>query len=123
MLKNAANFLLAVLIGIVGGAFCGAIIFPISLWRTTRELNWEFSVLGWGFLYGATIGAFSVSVAYLFVLRKTGLKRAFVPSLAGTLVGGFLGAIVAPFWAMVSGILGFSFAVIWIASRKSEVLR
>jgi hypothetical protein len=121
MLKNQTNLLLAILIGIVGGAFCGAMILPISLWRTTREL--EFSVLGWGSLYGATIGAFSVSVAYLFVLRKTGLKRAFVPSLAGTLVGGFLGAIVAPFWAMVSGVLGFSFAVIWIASRKSEVLR
>lgn len=83
-------------------------ILPISLWRTTRELNLESSVLRWGFLYGATVGAFSMSVAYRFVLRKTGFKRAFVPSLAGTLVGGFLGAIVAPFWAMVSGILGFS---------------
>jgi hypothetical protein len=78
--------------------------------------------LHWGLLYGALIGGFAVPIAHLFLLRKIGLKKAFVPALVGTLTGGFLGAIVNPFWAMVSGILGFSFAVIFVASRKAEML-
>ncbi len=118
MLKDATNLLLALLIGIVGGALCGGIILPISLYRSTHELMWSTSVLYWGLLYGAIIGGLGVPAAHLFLLRKIGFGKAFVPALIGTLVGGIFGSIANPFWAMVSGIVGFSIAVVFVARRS-----
>jgi hypothetical protein len=122
MLRDATNLLLALFIGIICGALCGVIILPISLYRATHELVWSTSVLHWGLLYGALIGVVCVPAAYLFSLRKSGFRSAFIPALAGTLAGGIFGAIANPFWAMVSGIAGFSIAVILVARRKTEAL-
>jgi hypothetical protein len=114
MLKDATNLLLALLIGITVGALCGAVILLIS----THELVWNNTALHWGLLYGALIGGIGVPVAHLFLLRKVGLRRAFIPALVGSLVGGMLGAIADPFWAMVLGIAGFSTTVVLVARGK-----
>jgi len=39
MLRDAANLLLALLIGLVGGALCGAIILPVSACNTTLQMG------------------------------------------------------------------------------------
>jgi hypothetical protein len=122
MLRDATNLLLALLIGIIGGALCGAIILTISLYKPTHELLWSTSVLYWGLLYGAIIGGLGVPAAHLLLLRKIGFRKAFFPALVGTLVGGIFGSIANPFWAMVSGIVGFSIAVVFVARRKTEAL-
>jgi hypothetical protein len=119
MLRDATNLLLALLIGIIGGAFCGALILPISLYRSTHELVWSTSVLYWGLLYGAIIGGLGVPAAHFLLLRKIGFRKAFVPALVGTLIGGIFGALANPFWAMLSGIVGFSIAVVFLARLEA----
>ena len=67
------------------------------------------------------VGGIGVPVAHLFLLRKVGLRRAFIPALVGTLVGGMLGAIADPFWAMVLGIAGFSTTVVLVLRTRTQV--
>ena len=123
MLKRAANLLLAVPIGIVGGAFCGGAILSFAFLTPTNKAaywTWTPSVLRWGLLYGGLNGAVVVPVAYLVLLQKIGLKKPLLPALVSTLVGGLLGAILGPGWAVLTGILGFLAGLAFVASRMTS---
>jgi hypothetical protein len=118
------NFPGSLLIGAFGGATCGSLIlsFGYFIGRGDAQTNTlgTFYVPGFilGALYGGLFGTFVVPIAYVLVLRRIGFSRPLVSAFVGTMVGGFLGAIVMPPLAMLMGTLGFSLGVAYAARKK-----
>ena len=105
---------LSLLLGIVGGGSCGAaiLVFGALIGRSgttgTEYFGyWDIALVWLGLLYGGLFGAFVGPIAYMLVIRKIGFQRALWPALAGTLAGGFAGAIGGPPLAILIGISGF----------------
>ncbi len=80
--------------------------------------DWNSAVLWVGSVYGGILGMFATPIAYVFLFRKIGFQRAFVPALVGTLVGGLLGSVYSPGVAVLLGVLGF-FIGVWVSSKRS----
>ena len=124
--KLALGFCASVLLGIAGGSICGAAILSLNvlLGRSGTsgehfgDWNWAATVLGlW---YGGFFGAFVTPLAYILFVRKIGIERALWPAVAGTLIGGFAGAVCGPApVAVVTGIVGFFIAVCWATFERS----
>src|SRR5260370_26417948 len=104
-------------LGILGGGFLGAIILPLRV-LTDRfrasgmgsETSWTAQV--WiGLLLGGEFGALATPIAYITLIHKIGLRKAWLPAAMGTLIGGFVGALVGPMYAALVGIAGFFIAI------------
>src|SRR5690242_1884788 len=108
---------LSMLLGLLGGGVLGAAILSfanfidwlrfgvssyVGLWRADVWL---------GCLYGGLFGALVAPIAYLTLIHKIGLRKALLPAAAGTLIGGFVGALVGPGSAAFAGIAGFFIAI------------
>jgi hypothetical protein len=71
-----------------------------------------------GAIYGALLGAFAVPIAYFVKVRRIGWKRSIVPAFAGTLIGGFYGALAGPPFAVVTGVIGFCAGLGFVRTRQ-----
>ena len=116
----------SLLLGIVGGALCGAaiLVFGGLMGRsgsTGEEYigYWNIAEIWLGFLYGGFFGIIVGPIAYVATIRKIGFQRSLLPVFLGTLAGGFLGALAAPPVAAVSGIGGFFAAAYWAKERHA----
>jgi hypothetical protein len=114
---TAAMLTISVLFGTLGGAILGAAILSfanfidwlrfgvssyIGLWRADVWL---------GCLYGGVFGAMVAPIAYVTLIHRIGLRKALLPAATGTLIGGFVGALVGPGCAAFAGIAGFFIAI------------
>jgi hypothetical protein len=117
--KHAGGAVLSVVLGIVGGAICGAAILSFGAFigrsgNTGEDYfgYWNIATVWLGFLYGAPLGAMVAPVGYATLVRTSGIRRAIIPATLGTLAGGFVGSILAPPIAVVTGVVGFFVALI-----------
>ena len=118
------GLVLSMLLGTAGGGICGALILFFNAFIGRSETTgaeyfgyWEPWTLVIGLMYGAPIGAIVTTLAYPFLLRRIGFQESLLPAFAGTLTGGFVGAVVGPFVAVYGGVLGF-FVVLLVARLK-----
>jgi len=125
--RVSGGLLLSVLLGALGGAFCGAaiLIFAGLIGRSGnagKEYvgNWSLASGELGLLYGCILGAVVGPIAYALIVRRIGLPRAILPAFLGTLVGGFAGALAGPPVAVASGIFGFFFALSWTKAKWDD---
>lgn len=126
--KTIGGVLLSMLLGIVGGAVCGAVILSFAdLIGRSGDTGyeyvgyWSIETVWLGFLYGGFFGAFVGPLAYPFLVRRIGFQKALLPAFAGTILGGFVGAMVTPPLAVLTGIGGFFGALAWTKSKLSVV--
>ncbi len=114
LLRHIAGLLLSVALGLVGGMICGAVILSLCGLSgrdgtTGQEYVgfWDWGLLLIGAMYGAPVGAMAGPIAYLTVLRTTGIKRAIVPLALGTILCGFAGSLASPLYGLTAGVAGF----------------
>jgi len=126
--KSIGGVFLSLLLGIVGGAVCGAVILSFGdLIGRSGDTGYEYvgywsvATVWLGFLYGGFFGAFVGPLAYPFLVRRIGFQKALLPAFAGTILGGFVGAIAGPPLAVLTGICGFFVALAWTKSKLSVV--
>ena len=81
---------------------------------------WNVASIWLGFLYGGILGALVTPIAYLALVRKIGFRKAFLPATIGTLMGGFVGAVVGPPLAVLTGVVGFFVTIRWAVHRVSR---
>ena len=110
--------ILSVLLGILGGAILGAVILSFGGFigrsgNTGEEFvgYWNIATVWLGCLYGGLFGMIAAPIAYLTLIRKIGLRKAWLPAATGTLVGGLVGAVVGPPSAAFVGVAGFFIAI------------
>ncbi len=128
MVHQIYALLLAVPLGAIGGALCGAVILTINALIGPPLLgpqyvgHWEPYFLGLGAIHGGYIGIVVAPIGYLIFLRKVGLKKAIFPAFIGTLIGGGIGAFGQPGWAICAGVLGFflSLGGLWLRSFSKD---
>src|SRR5216683_1780985 len=118
--KAVGNVFLSLLLGLAGGGICGAaiLVFGAFIGRSgttgTEYFGyWDPAVVPIGLVYGGLLGAIAGPLAYPFLVRKIGFQKAILPAFAGTLVGGFAGAVAGPPFAVISGVCGFFLALLW----------
>jgi hypothetical protein len=104
---------LSLLLGIVGGALCGAAILVFNGLIGRSETTgaeylgyWEVSEVWLGFFYGGFFGAIVAPFGYVVAVRRIGFQKSVWPAFVGTLAGGFLGAFAGPPVAVFAGICG-----------------
>jgi hypothetical protein len=127
VLSMIMAFLLSIPLGIVGGAVCGAAILSFGdlIGRSgdtgTGYIGyWNVASVWLGFLYGGSLGVLVTPIAYLALVRKIGFRKAFLPATIGTLMGGFVGAVVAPPLAVLTGVAGFFASISWAVHNFSR---
>jgi hypothetical protein len=116
--------LLSMVLGVVGGALCGAAILSFGdlIGRSGSTGSeyvgyWSTASVWLGFLYGGLLGTLVTPIAYVTMVRKIGFRKAFLPASSGTLLGGFVGAIVSPPGAVLAGVAGFFLAINWTVQK------
>jgi hypothetical protein len=129
---EAFQFVAAWLSGILGGALCGAVLsLVIGLLERSPQAVDGFSSphvyeACLGAYYGSFLGAIVTPFAYPLLIRKLGLRKAFWPAVAGTLVGGFLGVFSWPPLILPLSLVGFLGALAWAAehyrNRNSNIV-
>ena len=77
--------LISWLLGVVGGFLCGGATWAFF---DRDPISFESRVL-FGAYVGAILGAFITPFAYPYLIRKIGVRKAFLPTMIGTLIGGF----------------------------------
>jgi len=122
------GLLLSVLLGAVGGGLCGGVILFFNAFigrsgTTGAEYfgywnPWAFLI---GLMYGVPIGGIVTPLAYPLLVRRIGFGKAVLPATVGTLAGGFLGALVGPGYAVLSGIVGFVVALLWARLKPTTM--
>jgi hypothetical protein len=117
-MSTAAMLLVSTLLGILGGAVFGAAFLSFGdligrSGNTGAEFvgSWELADVWLGGLYGGLFGALAAPTAYLILIHKIGLRKAFLPATTGTLIGGLIGALVGPPSAAFAGVAGFFIAI------------
>lgn len=65
-------------------------------WRVSHSGNHEDASQVLGSWYGGFFGAFVTHLAYVLLVREIRFQRALWPSVVGTLVGEFAGAVLGP---------------------------
>jgi len=94
--REALRFGVAWLLGIIGGALCGAALNAVFdlLCRDVRPVDGFSSpylaAASFGAFIGAILGAIITPIAYPWLIRSTGLQKAFWAAMIGTMLGGFL---------------------------------
>lgn len=126
--KAVGGVFLSLLLGILGGGICGAVILSFGdLIGRSGDAGyeyvgyWEVATVWLGLLYGALFGAFVGPLAYPFLVRRIGFQKALLPAFIGTLLGGFAGAVAGPPLAVLTGICGFFIALLWTKSKLSAM--
>lgn len=116
--------LLCIPLGIAAGAVFGAAIlsFGSLIGRSGNSPGahvgeWSIEVVWLGFVYGGLLGAIVTPIAYVTLVRKIGLRKALLPAVIGTLVGGLVGAIADPWIAVLTGVGGFFGALNWAVKK------
>ena len=124
--KVLGGALLSLLLGIVGGGLCGAVILVFGAFigrsgttGTEHFGYWDVAIVPIGLLYGGLFGALVGPLAYALVVRTIGFQKALVPAFVGTIIGGFLGAVAGPPFAVLTGICGFFVALFWAKVKLS----
>ena len=122
--REIGSAFLSLLFGMVGGGICGAtiLIFGALIGRSgttgTEYFGyWNLAIVPIGLFYGGLFGAIVGLIAYPLLVRRIGFKKATLPAFLGTIAGGFLGAVVGPPLAVLSGITGFFLALLWTRVR------
>jgi hypothetical protein len=122
--RAVGSVLLSLLLGTVGGGVCGAaiLVFGAFIGRSgttgTEYFGyWNTAIIPIGLFYGGLFGAMAGPLAFPFLVRKIGFKRAVLPAFLGTVVGGFAGAVAGPPFAVLTGICGFFLALLWTRVR------
>jgi hypothetical protein len=120
---------LSLLLGIICGGTSGIAIlsFGALIGRSgstgTEYFGyWDSSLLFLGFLYGGLLGSLAAPLAYVLLVRKIGLRKAFWPALVGTLAGALAGAIASPPLAVLTGILGFFVGIYYARSKHANLI-
>lgn len=124
MVRQIYELLLAVPLGAIGGALCGAVILTFSsLIGSYPGTESEYVGPWWYFLalgatFGGYVGIVVAPIGYLIFIRRVGLKKAIFPASIGTLVGGGIGAFSTPERALLAGVLGFFLILggLWLSS-------
>jgi hypothetical protein len=126
----ATAILLSIPLGIVGGGACGAAILSFGdLIGRSGDTGtgyvgyWNVASVWLSFLYGGLLGALVTPIAYVTLVRKVGFQKAFMPATIGTLLGGFLGALVGPPFAVLTGLAGFFGAINRAVQKASRAER
>jgi len=121
--KAVGSVFLSLLLGLAGGGICGAaiLVFGAFIGRsgtTGKEYfgYWDPAIVPIGLFYGGLLGAVVGPLAYPFLVRKIGFQKAILPAFLGTMVGGFVGAVAGPPFAVLTGICGF-FLALWARVR------
>ena len=116
--KTAAMLAISILLGTLGGAILGAAILSFGdlIGRSGNTGDdfvgyWNIDTVWLGCLYGALFGTLAAPVAYITLIRKIGLRKAWLPAATGTLIGGLIGALVGPPSAAFTGVAGFFIAI------------
>jgi hypothetical protein len=122
-----AMLFVSTLIGILAGAVFGSIFLSFGdlIGRSGNSGaefvgSWDVADVWLGCLYGGIFGALAAPIAYLTLVRKIGLRKAFLPATAGTLIGGFIGALVGPPSAAFAGVAGFFIALKRAVERSAN---
>ena len=122
--KAVGSAFLSLLLGTFGGSICGAaiLVFGAFIGRSgttgTEYFGyWNPAIVPIGLFYGGLFGAIVGPLAYPFLVRRIGFKRAVLPAFLGTVVGGFAGAVAGPPFAVLTGICGFFLALLWTRVR------
>jgi hypothetical protein len=68
---------------------------------------WHWGLLFVGSMYGGPVGAVMGPVAYATTVRTIGFKRATVPAMIGTIIGGVAGSLIVPLLGLLTGVMGF----------------
>jgi hypothetical protein len=125
--KTIGGAFLSLLLGVVGGGICGAtiLVFGAFIGRSgttgTEHFGyWDAAIVPIGLFYGGLFGALMGPLAYALVVRTIGFQKAIVPAFLGTIMGGFLGAVAGPPFAIVTGICGFFIALLWAKVKFSS---
>src|SRR5260370_18365378 len=123
MSKAVGSVFLSLLLGMAGGGICGAVILVFGAFigrggRTGTEffVYWAPAIVPIGLFYGGLLGAIVGPLAYPFLVRKIGFQKAILPAFLGTIIGGFVGAVAGPPFAVLTGICGF-FLSLWVRCR------
>ena len=126
-IRVTGGVLLSLLLGTIGGGFCGAAILSFGdlIGRSGDTGSeyvgyWSVDTLWLGMLYGATFGLLVGPIAYALAVHKIGFQKALFPAFAGTIGGGLAGAIAGPPLAALTGILGFFAALTLVRIRNTE---
>jgi hypothetical protein len=122
--KAVGSVFLSLLLGMAGGGICGAVILVFGAFigrsgTTGTEYfgYWDPAIVPIGLFYGGLLGAIVGPLAYPFLVRKVGFQKAILPAFLGTIVGGFVGAVAGPPFAVLTGICGFFLALFWTRVR------
>jgi hypothetical protein len=122
--KAVRSVCLSLLLGMAGGSICGAaiLVFGAFIGRSgttgTEYFGyWDPAIVPIGLFYGGLLGAIVGPLAYPFLVRKIGFQKAILPAFLGTIVGGFVGAVAGPPFAVLTGICGFSLALLWMRMK------
>jgi hypothetical protein len=123
-MKYVRGFAFSVLLGFIGGMICGSAILSLCALSgriQTHGANyigfWDPGLLLVGSMYGGPLGAALGPLAYVTIVRTTGFKQAMVPAALGTILGGYVGSLVAPGLGVPTGIIGFFIALLIIKFR------
>jgi hypothetical protein len=124
------ELLLAVPLGAIGGALCGAVILTFSSLigsfpgTESESAGYWWYFLGLGAIHGGYVGIVVAPIGYLIFLRRIGLKKAIFPATIGTLVGGGIGAFSSPERALLAGVLGFFLILcgLWFLHKRRSSL-
>jgi len=121
--KAVGSIFLSLLLELAGGGFCGAaiLVFGAFIGRSgttgTEYFGyWDPAIVPIGLFYGGLLGAIVGPLAYPFLVRKIGFQKAILPAFLGTIIGGFVGAVAGPPFAVLTGICGF-FLALWARVR------
>ena len=124
--KAVGSVFLSLLLGLAGGGICGAaiLVFGAFIGRSgttgTEYFGyWDPATVPIGLFYGGLLGAILGPLAYAFLVRKIGFQKAILPAFLGTIVGGFVGAVAGPPFAVLTGICGF-FLALWARVRFAK---
>ncbi len=113
-LEYIGGIALSVVIGLLGGIVCGAVILSLcglagrSGTTGTEYLGyWNVGLVLVGAMHGGPLGAIVGPLGYVAVVHKTGFRSATFPAAVGTVAAGLAGSLVIPALGVVTGIAGF----------------
>ena len=122
---------LGALAGGVAGGVLASVVVAILAVDARQLLDWFPYVIGAEF--GAPLGAILLPIAAWTLMRHVTFGRAVLGTIAGALIGGFVGYFVSPkidgpdvnalFRSLAGGVLGFALAAILLRLRARAASR
>ena len=131
LFRNLILLFAVLLQGGLGGLFCGFLIISFGFYigrsgTTGTEYFgfWDPSYAWFGAKEDrAPVGAVVFPIGYYLFLRSTKILRALFQTTMGTFAGGFIGALVGPPLALISGCVGFFLSCHFVSRPERASMR